>query len=283
MPNRIHGYKPPSGEKNGQLMFAVIKFFQEIEIAQTFPGRNKYPSLVPWSKDQATRFLVASGKLRDTFWKIDRSAELLDERRRSFVAFEPPSATIDDIIANQQADRDIPLFIDCVLSYLKVFTDSLATVTRHLYPKRQVPFRNFREQMKWFIKKPGVDPAYTEILKNHTEWFQTLAGDATRDGLRDLTVHHMYRTQLFYQPGQTGEENKVHAFLHDGMSSTGSIIPSIQKVADGMFAFLDLYVNHFVPKVSQEIGAQLLDLSTDSCVLLEFPTDLPSSWLYPLI
>jgi hypothetical protein len=40
---------------------------------------------VPWSKPQAEWFLLASGKLRNTFWKIDRSAELLDERRRSFV------------------------------------------------------------------------------------------------------------------------------------------------------------------------------------------------------
>lgn len=110
----------------------------------------------------------------------------------------------------------------------------------------------------------------------------TLAGDSNQDGLRDMIVHHMYRTQLFYQPGQTGEQNRLHAFLYGGVSSTGSVLPSIQKVVDDMFQFLDLYVKHFVPKVEQQIGASLFDLRNEhTCVFFEYSADLPSSWLYP--
>jgi hypothetical protein len=45
--------------------------------------------------------------------------------------------------------------------------------------------------MKWFVKKINVDAGYTDILKNNTGWFITLAGDSNQDELRDLIVHHL--------------------------------------------------------------------------------------------
>jgi hypothetical protein len=37
MTERLHGYNESTNDANGQLFFAVIKLFQAIEMAQTFP------------------------------------------------------------------------------------------------------------------------------------------------------------------------------------------------------------------------------------------------------
>ena len=99
----LHGVKPVSAGRNGEFHFAVINFIKAIENAQTFAGRNKYPILKPWSTMQAERILIASGKLQDTFWKLDRAAELFDDARRKFVDFKPPTMTVEEIVATQQA------------------------------------------------------------------------------------------------------------------------------------------------------------------------------------
>ena len=76
MSERLHRYKPRNADHGGQFFFAAIKLFKAIELAQAFPGRNKYPTLKPWSKSQADRFLLALGKFQDTFWKMDRATEM---------------------------------------------------------------------------------------------------------------------------------------------------------------------------------------------------------------
>ncbi len=284
MSRRLHGYEPVAASHKGEFHFAVIKFFKAIEMAQCFPGRNKYPTLELWSKRQAARFLLVLGKLQDTFWKIDRAAELFDEARRKFPDFKPPSTTVEQILANQQAGRDIPLFVESVLSYLKIFVDCLANLTSQFYPGKQVPYRSFGDQKKWLLRRHDVDPAYAEILKNSTSWFVTLAGDSDQHGLRDLIVHHMFRTQLFYQPGKTLDQNQVHAFLYGPFGSTGSLLPSIQELVDELFLYLDSYVTHFSSHVEQRTGASLFNWhDLPSCVLFEFEAEIPSRWLYPQI
>ena len=157
---RVHGWSASSPGVNGKFRFAVICLLRAIEHAQAFPVRNKYSTLIPWTREEAERFLLASGKLQDTFWKLDRAAELLDIARTKFVDFQPPSATIEQVVATQQALRDVPLFLDNVLIYLKIFADCLANLTTHLYDRKGIiPRFSFREQKKWFIeKRPTFDP-----------------------------------------------------------------------------------------------------------------------------
>jgi len=281
---RVHGWNTSPPSLNGKFHFAVICLIKAIEHAQAFPGRNKYSTLKPWTREEADRFLLASGKLQDTFWKLERAAELLDNGRAKFPDFRPPSATIEQITAMQQAHRDIPLFLDNVLIYLRVFVDCLAKVTSQLYERKNiVPSFSFREQKKWFLeKRRSVDPTYTAILENQTNWFTALAGDSDEEGLRNLVIHRMVRMQLFYQPGKSPDTNQVHAFLYgDVGSQVGSLLPTVQKLVDELCIFLDSYFEHFSRSVELQFGGQLPH--PIGTVLFEFEDRLPSSWLYPRI
>jgi hypothetical protein len=279
---RVHGWSASSLGVNGKFHFAVLCLLKAIEQAQAFPGRNKYSALKPWTRQQANQFLLASGKLQDTFWKLERAAELLDNARKKFPNLRPPTATTEQIVAMQQAHRDIPLLLDNVLIYLKIFADCLANVTSQLYERvGTIPRFRFREQKEWFIKKRSAfDPQYTKILKTQTHWFTTLSGDSEEEGLRELVIHRMVRTQVFYQPGKVPDENQVQAFLYgDVGSQDGSLLLTVQKLVDELCLFLDSYFEHFSEKVESQFGGRL-SLET---VLFEFEAELPSAWLFPQI
>jgi hypothetical protein len=235
---------------------------------------------------QLDRFVLAWGKLEDTFWKIDRVAELLDEARRKVVDFKSPPTTLNQIAGMQQAHRDVPLFLDAVLIYLRIFADCLANLTSQFYAGKAVPYRSFRVQAKWFTDKvPDIDPEYAHILRNQGRWFTALAGNSSERGLRDSVVHDMVRTQLLYQPGTTPDQNRVHAFIYGNASSAvNSLIPAIQNLVAELFAYLDSYVIHFSNRLEQEIGGSLLDWEDcRSSLLYTFEGELASRWLYPTL
>lgn len=282
MSERVHGWSASPPGVNGKFHFAVLCLFRAIEHAQAFPGRNKYSALKPWTRGEANRFLLASGKLQDAFWKLERAAELLDNARAKFPNLQPPSATTEQIVAMQQAHRDIPLLLDNVLIYLKIFADCLANVTSQLYEREgTIPRFRFREQKEWFIKKrPGFDTPYAQILKTQTSWFTTLAGDSEEEGLRELVIHRMVRTQVFYQSAKAPDENQIHAFLYGDVGSQGvSLLPAIQKLVDELCIFLDSYFEHFSRKVELQFGGKL----SPGTILFEFEGDLPSAWLFPQV
>ncbi|MGA2074542.1 MAG: hypothetical protein ABSH52_13660 [Terriglobia bacterium] len=268
----------------------MVKLLQAMEFAQAFPGRNKYPTLVPWPPKKAKRILLASGKMQDAFWKLDRSAELLDRARQEITDFKPPSTTLEEIEKMQSVQRDVPMFLDNILIYLRILVDCIADITSQLYAEKDVPWNSFHAQIKWFTNKmPRVDPEYSEILTAHSNWFHTLAGTSDKgkahDGLRDAVVHRIVRMQLFYQTGGRLNFNRVHAFLYGDTANEGqSLIPMIQKMVDGFFQFLDRYVAHFNDRIYREWGGRMLDLSDErSTVLYESVLNIPSSWLYPVI
>ena len=286
---RLHGLTSITDGGKRELHFGVRNFFDSIKIAQAFPGRNKYPTLQPWSRSQLEKFLTALGKMEDTFWKINRTAELYDAARRRLVDIKGPTISIEDLAATQQALRDVPLHLDCVLLYLRILVDCLANLTSQLYPSERVPYRSFRDQMKWFTqKRPGVDPDYAKILEDHTSWFTTLAGDSKTDGLRDLIVHGMVRTELIFQPGKTAAENRVHSFLYGLIKpptdNTLTLETSIQQMMAEFLEYLDHYAIHFAARVGGEMGCELLDWRNPrSSLWFEIEGEFGSEWLFPTI
>lgn len=285
---RLHGLTPTTNDGQRSFHFAVRNFFDAIKMAQAFPGTNKYPKLRPWSRHEIDLFVTALGKLEDTFRKIARVAELYDIARCRIVKIEGPTISAEDLGATQQALRDIPLHLDCVLLYLRIFVDCLANLTSQLYPSGKVPHRSFRDQMKRFTqtKQPRIDPGYAEILEKYSGWFKTLAGDSNMDGLRDLIVHHMVRTELMYQPGTTPAENRVHSFLYGVVKETAhtteSLEPQIQQMVANFFEFLDHYVLHFAARISNDLGTSLMDWDDHrSSLWFQIEGEYRSQWLFP--
>jgi hypothetical protein len=282
---RLHGLRPAAAPYKGEVHFAVINLFKAVEHAQAFPGRNKYGTLVAWSRKESERFLAASGKLEDTFWKIDRVAGLLDEARRKIVIdFSRGTVTPEEAATFQAGYRDLPLYLDVLLIYLRILADCIADITSQFYKGKHVPPFSFRDQENW-SKWEETDPEYAGILRAQTSWFSTLAGDTSGEGLRDLIVHKMVRTQLFYQPGQTPDHSRVHAFLYgpDGIKG-GTLVPTIQKLVDELFLFLDSYVAHFMEQIERKWGGALRETRDPRfSVLYEFEDSTPSAWLYPCV
>ncbi|HUZ97191.1 MAG TPA: hypothetical protein VMU57_19985 [Edaphobacter sp.] len=286
---RFHGLTTPANGGKSEFHFGVRNIFDALKIAQAFPGRNKYPTLQPWSRSQIEKFVTALGKLEDTFGKLARTAELYDVARCRIVDLKGPTISVESLAATQQALRDIPLHLDCVLLYLRILADCLANLTSQLYPSDHVPFRSFRDQMKWFTRsRPEFDTQYAEMLRSHTNWFTTLAGDSKTDGLRDLIVHGMVRTELLFQAGTTPAENRVHSFLYGiaapTVNTTRTLEASIQQIMTELCEFLDLYAIHFAAKVGAEMGCELLNWA-DPRSSLWFPIqgEYGAQWLFPSI
>jgi hypothetical protein len=286
---RLHGLTSTSTDDRRELHFGIRSFFEAIKLAQAFPGTNKYPTLQPWSRHQIDLFVTALGRLEDTFWKITRTAELYDIARCQIVNLKGPTVSVEDLAATQQALRDIPLHLDCVILYLRIFADCVASLTSQLFPSQSVPFRSFRDQMKWFTQKqPQVDPEYGEILRNHSGWFTTLAGDDETDGLRNLIVHHPVRTELIYQPGRTPTENRVHSFLYGVMKQTDHTTQSLESLIQAtmakFFEYLDHYAIHFSAKVGSQMGCRLMDWENPrSSCWFQIEGEYRSQWLFPLL
>lgn len=176
--------------------------------------------------------------------------------------------TPENIANFQHAMKDFPLYLDALLLYLRIFVDSLVVLTRQLpgFEGNDVNGRSFRDQKKWFIEKmPDVDPEYAAILQSETNWFTTLAGDKPGHGLRNYVVHRMVRTQLFFVPGKTPDENQVKAFLYGGSDIRGvDLLPTIENMVKEFFVFAEYHDQMF-------------------SLLFQFENELPSAWLFPHI
>jgi hypothetical protein len=141
--------------------------------------------------------------------------------------------------------------------------------------------------MKWFTQKqPNVDPKYAEVLKHHAGWFTTLAGDGETDGLRDLIVHRLVRTELIFQPGKTPAENRVHSFLYGVVKETTHTSQSLESLIQPMmarlFEFLDHYVIHFAARVGSDFGCRVVDWDNPrSSLWFQVEGEYRSEWLFP--
>lgn len=113
---RLHGLTSTRTDDRREFHFGVWNFFAAIKLARAFPGTSKYPALQPWSRHhQIDLFVTALGKLEDTFWKITRTEQLYDIARCEIVNLKGQTISVEDLAATQQAMRDIPLHLDCVL------------------------------------------------------------------------------------------------------------------------------------------------------------------------
>lgn len=286
---RLHGLTSINAGGLREFHFGIRNLFDAIKIAQAYPGKNKFPALRPWSRHEIDLFVTALGKLEDTFWKITRCAELYDLARTRIVNIQGPTMPVEDVAAIQLAIRDIPLHLDCVLLFVRIFADCLAHLTSLLFQSDSVPFRSFREQMKWFTQKRSkADPEYSAILRNNSRWFTTLAGDDTTDGLRDLIVHRLVRTELILQPGSTPADNRVHSYIYAVVKETAHTTRSLESLIELMvaelFEYLDNYAIHFATRIGSEMGCTLVDWNDPrSSYWFQVDGACRSEWIFPCI
>ncbi|MGE5113690.1 MAG: hypothetical protein ACM3JB_22735, partial [Acidobacteriaceae bacterium] len=217
-----------------------------------------------------------------------RIAEFVDNSRRNIRDFEPPSVSHDELAKHMAATYDIPIHLETLIIYLRIFADCLANVVPYFYgPKRKtIPSDSFRAQRNWFLKRrPNFDSEYSAILKEGSRWFNVLAGDPPNYvGLRDAVIHYRGGIQLMFRP-QGSHPAKVIAMLYsDYRTLTGDLIVTLEKLFRDLCVFLDGFVQHFAHKVNHETQSVLFDPSDSRSLLwFQYEDDLPSDWLYPEI
>jgi hypothetical protein len=284
-----HGLLPAESGEGGNLLFGVLCLHQTLLYAHLFPGRNKFPNIKGWSGNRIRAYSNAIGRLRDTMFKLNRAAELLESARRGLQLdmLKKQSITVSELGRHQTAMQDIPIYVDSLLFYLRIFADTLARANLYLFPvgaERQMPFQSFRGQSKWFQQPDNtVDNEYAAILRDESEWFVLLAGHGNTKGLRDLIVHRMIRTQLFF-PLSNASKRPVSAFFFgENDENFVDVLQSIEKIVGGLCSFLDCYVEHFAKAVNIQLGTTALRFDIPSLNFFAFEGELLSGWLYPRI
>lgn len=182
-----HGIERSDVDYSGRFHFATLKFLQQVDLKYRWPIliREQLPS-PPWpNKWLDTKFGRATDKLADTFGKLHIASHLFNQEQTTFIEFRD-AEIVADFAKAQSALQRMPIFLDCMLFYLRIMADCIANVTPNLYGDVQIPHvgsttrsmsrDSFNEQRKWF-KKHGqkIDPEYQEMLANHTSWFDLLA------------------------------------------------------------------------------------------------------------
>jgi hypothetical protein len=122
----LHGIEP---EKR-KVYFAAAQFIRLLESTYARPGLRPLKNAPTWPYHTFdNRFRFAAEKLWDTIWKINRLAELFELASRNLKELEPPSVPIEEIAKLTTALSDIPIYLETLIVYLRVFADSIANLT----------------------------------------------------------------------------------------------------------------------------------------------------------
>jgi len=284
---KYHGIEYPTSDNPGHFHFAISRFCGHLDHSYLWRFRDD-PEPPPWPENCLDRrFSQSVVKLNDTFHKLLRVAGLV-ERARKDVGDYKTARKLSEYSKHLSALRDIPIYLDSILLYLRILGDCLATITPYFYGSRykNTLSRRFSLHRKYFMeKRTFFDPTYTKILSQNTEWFEILAGQGRGKGLRDKIIHNRGTFQLSYTTDGLSQDTEITAGLvGDYGWICDNALPEIKLAVRGLFVFLDKYVEHFNRKVEEQTGTQPIDLTVaHQTEGFRFNQALDSFWLFPKI
>lgn len=284
----LHGIELDNSGRPAWFRFGTL---QMLHCLSPFEDRPKDAS--EWVRRWWTvPFMTAVKKLQDTMWKFDRAAGHA-ERCRSCIqdwverdaGGDTEGISINDpgFAAYLTAVEDLPLYLDSLLLYLRIQADALAVVTPYLYEQSgTISFRSFRKQRAWFIEKePSFDPGYSQILANHTQWFEELAGKAP-SGLRDVIVHHGGTYQLGWTVPTEADQFQLRAgMVNAGGFVDDDVMAALERMTHGWCRFLDSWCYHFTRKLAPIVSWADLERNDLARYVSCNGNELPSFWVYP--
>ena len=232
-----------------------------------------------------TKFRQASTKFADTFHKFHLVAGLIEQERIN-VFENKDELNIEKIVKYSHGLRILPVHLDSLLFYMRILADNIADLTPYLYPEsfgRQFAVRSFRRHRKWFLDNEEVDPTYTGILQQCTDWFDVLAGKERDEGIRDKMVHYRGTFQLSYNAADSIEDFQITAgMIGDSGWLFDDIFPLIISTTAKFFIFMDKYLEHFVGQLDEKLAGPIFDMGNPiNTELFRFNKLLPSFWLFP--
>lgn len=285
----FHGISS-AGAKGGNVFFGVARFIRNIEQTYARPG-GRIPKGSPiWPYHTFNDdFHFAAEKLWDVIWKIERIATLIHYAREKIKDLDSGTIIETDLASHQAALRDIPIYFDALIVYLRIVADCIANLTPYLYGQKGkfLTRSSFREQRQWFIgKRRNFDLRYAEILESNTKWFDVLAGcPPDYIGLRDAIIHYRGGIQVIYRPGRgEGPPAIMPMLFSDRQTLTLNLFTLLQRVMLGLCVFFDHFLEHFNALIAKQTRSIFMNLdSPDSVLLFHYEADLPSDWLFPSV
>jgi hypothetical protein len=287
----IHGVGPSGADGDGQFFFASAQFIKKLQELYALPhlGFRKPEDSPTWPYHTFDRrFYFAAEKYWATVFKIDRVAELIDAQHGNIRDFSTSEIPVADFASHTSALNDLPIYLESLIVYLRGMADVIANLTPHLYGQRgeHLPRDRFRSQREWFTgKRKTFDAEFADILRQHTRWFDALAGTPDQVGLRDALIHYRGGIQIMYRPART--ERPPYAFaslVSDENFLTNDLLSLLKLIVGDMFIFLDKFTGHFMSLANKSTNSSAFDIdTTKSTLLFLYKGRLPSGWLYPSI
>lgn len=229
-------------------------------------------------------------KCKDTVHKIDKAIYNLGicmdifEHQQEF-AFN--GAPMEKAAIYFKASDDIPYHLDSLISYLRILADCIAFAIPFFYrTNKSIANRSFRNHRKWFIETdPTFDPDYAAVLKNHSFWFDKLAGKDPK-GVRDIIFHHFGTYQLGCMHFPNGKnEIFVNQITSEGIKDN-DLTFTINEIINGFFEYLDETYSIFGARIAEEFTPVITtDLEKRSTFMnfKDTPNLKMKYRLYPLI
>jgi len=283
---KYHGYEYPAQDCNGRFHFATLRFFQMILSKYCFPRNKDERPPSHWPDRWFDRkFMQAVSKFQETFHKINLVSSLLEIERNN-VFENKDERDLEKYSKYLHGLQTIPVYLDSLLFYLRIFADNIADLTPYLYPRQlgeRIGKKSFRKHRKSFRNNNEYDPEYADILASHSHWFDVLAGKGEDEGLRDKIIHHRGMFQISYTTASEVDDFELVAgIVGDSGWIIDNIFPQLVSVTSELFMYLDHFVSHFSDDVEKKLGDRLFDLNNPyHTELFRFDKPLASFWLFP--
>lgn len=187
-----------------------------------------------------------------------------------------------------EAMSDIPYHLDAFISYIRILVECISFAIPFFYEtKEHINNSGFRNQMKWLLKT-NIDPEYSKILREHTGWFDLLAGKENKDnpqkGIRDINFHNFGT----YQIGGTVLPDGRHQIFVQQVASKGvihsDVLTTLEGLVEDFFCYLDRVYSLFIERFSKEIPQYDWFSPSKSTLMTYEMTDIRKKYrLYPII
>lgn len=218
---------------------------------------------INWSFQQWT------ARLRETVWLFDWGARRLTDTAAVLIEQLAPGASGDVRSQRPEAHLEFALFLDSVLSYLRIQADCIAHLVPHLYgkdrQKASIKSRSFHDQQRWFREKvPPFDAAYKVILDEERDWFEAIRGLAPspgkQPGLRDMRTHTEARYQIVVRTDDEGSSELRPGLVDATGYRYDNVLQELRTAVGGYCRFLDRALRHFGPMIAEQLESDVRNM-----------------------
>jgi hypothetical protein len=181
-------------------------------------------------------------------------------------------------------DKELPLFLDAMLFYLRIQADSFAQLVQYFYEpvKARVVPDNFTRQIdgEKAERLRKLDAGYGSILQANRKWFDDLRLDG---GLRDVITHESGMIGVQWVKPQGGPIEAQTSLYTRKRPVEKNVLQALQEITAGWLAFLDEAYRHFVRKLTEEAMLRGLPVSDSERSRFFEAHELRGFWVYRVL